>query len=140
MKIATRTAVQGGAAALLAALCGGAAAAAPDAGAVQLGEEVYGRCLGCHAIEQNRTGPAHCGLFGRRAGTAPGYPSYSAAMKHSGIVWNEASLSKFLADPMNTVPGTTMTYLGVTDAKERADLVAYLKQATQAGKACRLAK
>lgn len=132
--------MQGGGAVLLAALCGAAAAAAPDAAAVKHGEEVYGRCIGCHAIEQNRTGPAHCGLFGRKAGTAPGYTNYSAAMKNSGIVWNEASLSKFLADPMNTVQGTTMTYLGVTDAKERADLVAYLKQATQPGKACQPAK
>lgn len=132
--------VQGGGAVLLAALGGTALAAAPDAAAVKHGEEVYGRCIACHAIEQNRTGPAHCGLFGRKAGTAPGYASYSAAMKSSGIVWNEATLSKFLADPMNTVQGTTMTYLGVTDAKERADLVAYLKQATQAGKACELAK
>ena len=131
--------VQGGGAVLL-ALCGAAFAAAPDAAAVKHGEEVYGRCIGCHAVEQNRTGPAHCGLFGRKAGTAPGYTSYSAAMKNSRIVWNEASLSKFLADPMNTVQGTTMTYLGVTDAKERSDLIAYLKQATQAGKACQLAK
>ncbi|WP_414708480.1 c-type cytochrome [Ramlibacter sp.] len=131
--------VQGGVAALLA--CGGLAfAAAPDPAAVKHGEEVYGRCIACHAIEQNRTGPAHCGLFGRKAGTAPGYTSYSTAMKNSGIVWNEATLSKFLADPMNTVQGTTMTYLGVTDPKERADLVAYLKQATQAGKTCQLAK
>ncbi|HYD76596.1 MAG TPA: c-type cytochrome [Ramlibacter sp.] len=121
--------------------CGGLAfAAAPDPAAVKHGEEVYGRCIACHAIEQNRTGPAHCGLFGRKAGTAPGYTSYSTAMKNSGIVWNEATLSKFLADPMNTVQGTTMTYLGVTDPKERADLVAYLKQATQAGKTCQLAK
>ena len=69
-----------------------------------------------------------------------GYTGYSTAMKNSGIVWNEATLSKFLADPMNTVQGTTMTYLGVTDPKERADLIAYLQQATQAGKACQLAK
>ncbi|WBY03945.1 c-type cytochrome [Ramlibacter tataouinensis] len=124
----------------MALLCGGASAATSDATALKHGEEVYGRCLACHAIEQNRTGPAHCGLFGRKAGTAPGYASYSAALKNSGITWNEATLSKFLADPMNTVPGTNMTYLGVTDAKERADLIAYLKQATQAGKACQLAK
>lgn len=132
--------VQGGGAALLATLCALAFAAAPDPAAVKHGEEVYGRCIACHAIGQNRTGPAHCGLFGRKAGTAPGYTSYSTAMKKSGIVWNEATLSTFLADPMNTVPGTTMTYLGVTDAKERADLIAYLQQATQAGKACQLAK
>jgi cytochrome c len=55
----------------------------------------------------------------------PGY-EYSAAMKKSGIVWNRKTLERFLADPTKTVPGTTMTYAGVPDAKERADLIAYL--------------
>lgn len=122
------------------ALCGPAAAAAADAGLLARGEQAYGRCAACHAIEQNRTGPAHCGLFGRKAGTAPGFESYSAAMKKSGIVWNEASLARFLANPMATVPGTTMTYQGVPEAEEREALVAWLRQATQAGKVCKPAR
>jgi cytochrome c len=93
----------------------------------QTGEAVYSRCLGCHALEYNRTGPKHCGLIGRHAGAAAGY-EYSPAMKKSKLVWNEKSLDRFLADPLKTVPGTTMTYAGVQDAKERADLVAYLMQ------------
>jgi cytochrome c len=49
-------------------------------------------------------------------------------MKRSRLEWNENTLDRFLADPLKAVPGTTMTYAGVKDAKERADLIAYLKQ------------
>ena len=100
-------------------------------GDAKAGEAVYSRCLGCHAIEYNRTGPKHCGLIGRRAGSAPGY-EYSPAMKQSQMVWNQKTLDRFLADPLKTVPGTSMTYAGVEDPKERADLIAYLgKQACE---------
>ena len=101
--------------------------AALAAGDPKAGEAVYSRCLGCHALEYNRTGPKHCGLFGRHAGTVPGF-DYSPAMKRSKLVWSEKTLERFLADPPATVPGTTMTYAGVPDAKERADLIAYLKR------------
>jgi len=101
--------------------------AALAAGDPKAGEAVYSRCLGCHALEYNRTGPKHCGLLGRRAGTVPGF-DYSPAMKRSKLVWSEKTLERFLADPPATVPGTTMTYAGVPDAKERADLIAYLKR------------
>lgn len=122
---------------LVLAAFAGHAAAAEDAALLRHGQEVYGRCLGCHAIEQHRTGPAHCGLFGRRAGTAPGYTHYSPALRASGIVWDDGSLARFLADPMTAVPGTTMTYLGVTDAGDRAALLAWLKQSTRPGAACK---
>jgi cytochrome c len=101
-----------------------AALAAADPAA---GETVYSRCLGCHAIEYNRTGPKHCGLLGRRAGGVPDY-EYSPAMKRSKLVWNERTLDRFLADPLKTVPGTTMTYAGVPDPRERAALIVYLKR------------
>jgi cytochrome c len=68
-------------------------------------------------------------LFGRRAGGVAGF-EYSGAMKGSGIVWSAATLDRFLADPLRVVPGTTMTYAGVADAQERADLIAYLRVAT----------
>jgi cytochrome c len=111
--------------------------AAPDAASQRRGEQIYARCAACHAIEGNRTGPQHCGLFGRTAGTAPGYDAYSQAMRSSRIVWNENSLGRFLQDPMKAVPDTTMTYAGVKDPQERADLIAWLAVATRAGRACR---
>ena len=105
------------------------AGAAPrgDPGA---GKEIYARCLACHALAYDRTGPRHCGLFGRRAGSVKDF-AYSDAMKRSKIVWSERSLDRFLANPLTAVPGTAMGYAGVGDGKERADLIAYLRQANQ---------
>ena len=100
---------------------GGAFAA--DAGK---GEALYGRCLACHALEYDRVGPKHCGVVGRRAGAVEGF-EYSAAMKRSKLVWDEKTLDRFLADPTKVVPGTTMTYAGIADPRERADLIAYLR-------------
>jgi cytochrome c len=105
--------------------------AALTAGDPAAGEAVYSRCLGCHSLEYNRTGPKHCGLIGRQAGSAPDY-EYSDAMKRSKLVWNASTLDRFLADPPKAVPGTTMTYAGVPDPKERADLIAYLEQQSAA--------
>ncbi len=98
---------------------------APDA---VRGEQVYARCLACHALAFDRVGPRHCGLFGRLAGSVPNF-SYSPAMKDSHIVWNDKTLDRFLTSPLKMVPGTAMTYDGVSDAKDRADLLAYLKAA-----------
>lgn len=92
------------------------------------GERIHARCQACHSLARDRTGPRHCDLFGRRAGSVAGF-DYSAAMRHSGIVWNATTLERFLADPLGTVPGTTMGYAGVTDARERADLIAFLRRA-----------
>lgn len=125
--------------ALMALALAGPAAAAPDATTLKLGEAVYARCAACHAIDANRTGPLHCGLFGRRAGTAPGFDGYSSAMRASGIVWDERSLDVFLNDPLTTVPGTAMGYAGVKDDAERAALIAWLREATRPGTTCGLA-
>lgn len=101
------------------------AGAAPD---VQRGEQIYARCLACHALAHDRVGPRHCGLFGRRAGSVPGF-DYSSAMKKKKIIWNEKTLDRFLTKPLKMVPGSTMTYDGIPNRQERADLIAYLKQA-----------
>ena len=101
------------------------AVAAPDA---RHGEQVYVRCMACHALASDRVGPHHCGLFGRPAGSVAGF-DYSAAMKRSKIVWTDKTLDEGLACPLKKVPGTSMTYDGVTDPHDRSDLIAYLKQA-----------
>jgi len=94
------------------------------------GEQVYHRCQGCHSIDRNRIGPMHKGLFGRPAGSVPGF-DYSAAMKNSGIVWTAATLDMFLQGPRQMVPGTKMTFVGVSKAQDRADPIAYLEVATK---------
>ncbi len=121
-------------AAFLAALLACAPALAAD-GNAERGEEIYTRCMACHALAQNRVGPRHCGLFGRKAGTASSY-QYSSAMKKYGVIWNEETLDHFIENPMKAVPGTKMGYAGVKDAQERADLIAYLKKATSDPKNC----
>lgn len=123
--------------AALVALAGAPAAteglAAGDPGR---GAEIYERCLACHALDRNRTGPKHCGLLGRTAGTEPGF-AFSEAMRSSRLVWTGASLDRFLADPLATVPNTTMGYDGIKDPGERADLIAYLARATLNSALCR---
>ena len=95
------------------------------------GKSVFKACAACHATDHtNRVGPGLEGIVGRTAGTAPGF-RYSNAMKNSGIVWSEQTLDQFLQGPRKMVPGTKMTYAGVPDPQERADLIAYLKQATK---------
>lgn len=106
-----------------------AAGGQPPPAAAEAGREVYARCAACHSIEVDRTGPRHCGLFGRRAGAVPGY-AYSEAMRESGIVWDYATLDRFIADPLGTVPGTFMGYAGIRDAEDRARLLAFLEVAT----------
>jgi cytochrome c len=114
---------------LLAAVLGPLAAAVLAAPAdADRGEQLYARCAACHALAYDRVGPRHCGLIGRRAGSIAGF-DYSPAMKASGIVWSGRTLDRFLAQPMKRVPGTTMTYAGVDDRKDRADLIAYLERA-----------
>ena len=127
MKAASRARIV--AATVFAFVAGMASAAdAKMLGDPKAGEGIYSRCLACHALAYDRTGPRHCGLIGRKAGSVPGF-AYSDAMKRSKIVWNEKTLDRFLADPMKTVPGTAMGYAGIVDHKERFDLIAYLKQA-----------
>ncbi len=89
------------------------------------GASVYDRCVACHALARNRTGPRHCGLAGRRAGSVPGFP-YSTAMRASGIIWDRRTLDTFLAAPTRFLPGTSMGYDGIKNPTERKALVDWL--------------
>lgn len=83
------------------------------------------KCTTCHSLDANKIGPAHRGVFGRAAGTAPGY-NYSAALKGSGIVWNATTLDQWLQGPQKMVKGAKM-FLVVPNPADRAAIIAYLK-------------
>ena len=99
------------------------------------GKQVYASCMACHSLERDRTGPRHCGLFGRHAGTVPGF-EYSSAMRKAGILWDMETLDRFLEAPLKVVPGTTMGFAGIKDSKNRRDLIAYLKSASDSPDIC----
>ncbi|WP_420383065.1 c-type cytochrome [Novosphingobium sp.] len=94
------------------------------------GKVVFARCAACHDLNTGRTvlGPSLKGIVGRKSGSMPGY-SYSPAMVAKGIAWSPANLDMFIASPTKYVPGTRMPFAGISDAKDRADLIAYLEAA-----------
>jgi cytochrome c len=95
-------------------------------GDIAHGQIVYEeRCEGCHALDANRVGPAHRGVYGRRAGTAVGY-NYSPGLMRSRIVWTGVNLDRWLRDPRAMVPETRMAFR-LSDPKARADVIAYLR-------------
>jgi cytochrome c len=97
-------------------------------GVAAAGEKVFVACKTCHVVEagKNMTGPSLHAIVGRTAGSVAGY-TYSAANKGSGIVWSEAKLFQYLENPQRVVVGTKMSYTGIKDPQQRADLIAYLK-------------
>lgn len=112
-------------------LCAAVAAASqsPSASAqdAAAGKLVFSQCAACHSIDgSSRTGPTLKGIIGRKAGSVEQF-HYSRAMKRAAIVWDETTLDAYLSHPQQQIPGTTMPFAGIADAKQRADLVAYLK-------------
>lgn len=83
------------------------------------------RCTGCHALDSNREGPHLRGVYGRAAGTVPDF-DYSAAIRKSGIVWNDDTIERWLRDTDEFIPGNNMGFR-VPKAQDRADVIAFLK-------------
>ena len=115
------------AAALLAAV--GTAHAEGDAAR---GEQRFEDCAACHklAAGANDLGPTLHDVFQRKAGELADF-RYSPALKRSGITWTAQTLDAFIADPQKMVPANRMPYAGMTDASDRADLIAYLQKVSK---------
>lgn len=93
------------------------------------GQRVFeANCAVCHSATRSggaSIGPRLYGVIDRKAGTVSGF-SYSTAMKKSGLVWNEANLKRYIADPRKVVPGNRMPFPGMHDQAKLDALVSYL--------------
>jgi cytochrome c len=112
-------------------VAGGASA---QSGNEARGERLFNQqCKACHTLDKggaSTVGPNLHGLFGHKAGSGEGFAS-SDAMKASGIVWDDKTLAEYLKDPKGRVPGTKMVYVGLKQEAQQADMIAFLKKATQ---------
>jgi cytochrome c len=99
------------------------------------GQRVFGACAACHSLrpDQNMTGPSLADLWGRKAGSLPSFNRYSPALRSANVTWDDKTLNEWIKDPQHLVPGNEMTFDGIKDDRQRADLLAFLKQATQPG-------
>jgi cytochrome c len=103
-------------------------------GDAQRGAPLFRACAACHSLaaEHNMTGPSLAGVWGRKAGGLESFQRYSPALKASNVVWGETSLDDWLKSPTRFIPENRMTFAGMPNAQQRADLIAYLKEAASA--------
>jgi cytochrome c len=94
------------------------------------GQATAKQCAACHTFEKggpNRVGPNLYDIVGHERGTGRGGFNFSAAMKAKGGTWTYEELDKFLHNPRGYIPGTNMTFAGLTRDQQRADVIAYLR-------------
>ena len=107
-----------------------------NAGDIANGKRVFMICKSCHTTVQggsDMTGPNLWGVFGRKAGTEGSF-KYSPGLKAAGFTWDAQHIDTWITNPRAMIADTKMSFAGVKDAKDRADLIAYLKTETSAPK------
>ena len=100
------------------------------------GAKIFQACMACHTTAPgvHMTGPSLAAVWGHKAGTTPGFARYSEAIQHANVVWNEATLDKWLANPSAFIPGTSMAFPSLRESNARQDVIAYLRDVSE-GKA-----
>ena len=95
---------------------------------IKAGEKVFKKCKACHYAdrEKHKTGPHLVNLIGRTAGSREDYKKYSKAMKASGIVWDEETLTDYLRAPKKYIKGTKMAFVGLKKDADIENVIAYL--------------
>src|SRR5688572_13190079 len=106
-----------------------AALASQAAGDAARGARLFHPCAHCHSTSPGAhlLGPSLASVFNGKAGSVEGFDRYSGALRNSGKTWDAETLDQWLADPAQFIPGNTMAFPGVRNAKAREDLIAYLK-------------
>lgn len=106
-----------------------------SAGDAARGGALFRACVACHSLtpDRNMTGPSLAGIMERKAGSLASFQRYSPALKSSNLVWDATSLDAWLKAPPSLVPNNRMVFPGIPDARQRADLIAFLQQASAGG-------
>lgn len=103
--------------------------ASADAGA---GERLWRQCQACHKLDgADGTGPHLNGVVGRPKASVAGFSYSDAALAHQGEDWTPDNLQQFIANPRDYWPGTKMSYSGMSDIEDRANLIAYLETTSE---------
>jgi cytochrome c len=98
------------------------------------GRRLFRRCGSCHTVNESgshRVGPNLHGMFGNEVGSAENF-NYSQALRDADFVWTPEQLDAWLANPREFLPGNRMSFVGLRDAEERRNVIAYVMYETGA--------
>jgi cytochrome c len=110
---------------------GAAVAVVMTAGAASAADAAHGKvvfetCAACHSGKPDAIGPSLQGVFGRKSASLEDF-RYSNAMRRANLTWDDANLQAYIKDPQAKVKGNRMPFGGLSDEKDAADVIAYLK-------------